>query len=174
MPRKLRYLLYITIFFAAVFATAFRSQPRTEVQTTPVTDISNPDSLWVTGHTNSFPNRDGDHCFQQEKATARGSVTLYLKVYAPFHVDKADIELYNYSKDKKDSVEVNPKISYNGYTAAIALEDSITAPHLGPGPYAAVISASGVLPGSKTQESTTYYASYYYGTFKLRHQECWK
>lgn len=172
-----RNYFWITVFFIAlaVWTTEFYG-----LQQSAPPPVAGPNStptpppalLGIKAYTDS-PETDyyGD-CFQQEGASKK---TLYLKAYAAFPVkaDTAKLGLYHYKAD--GSLEplknVVVKYYYYGNTVKIAVTDS-QPPHLGPGPYEAVVSTD--VTSSRGGVPTTVTGTIYYDTYKSDYHECWR
>jgi hypothetical protein len=126
--------------------------------------------LGIKAYTDSPGTDYYGNCFQQEGASKK---TLYLKAYAalPVKPGTATLGLYHYEADGSlKSLQVTAKYYYYGNVVKIEVTDSAP-PHLGPGPYDAVISTDLTLPGAA---KTTVTGSTYYDTYKSDFHECWR
>ena len=173
---KRNYFGIAVVFLAlAVSAIGLYRQPQTAhapaatPSSTP-TPTPPPALLGIKAYTDS-PSTDyyGD-CFQQEGASKK---TLYLKAYAAFPVkaDTAKLGLYHYKADGSlEPLQVTVKYYYYGNTVKIAVTDSAP-PHLGPGPYEAIVSTD-VMPSRGLPTTVT--GTVYYDTYKSDYHECWR
>lgn len=166
---------YFAVFFLGLTVSAiglYRPQQTTLSPAAPPSPSPTPPPalLGIKAYTDSPGTDFNGDCFQQEGKLKK---TLYLKAYGAFPVkpNTAKLGLYHYKADGSlEPLQVVVNYYYYGNTVKIAVTDSAP-PHLGPGPYEAIVSTdimqSRGLP-------TTVTGAIYYDTYKSDYHECWQ
>ena len=187
MPKKMRFSIVAIAVLVAHFAITSHSIAQTRSQsTTPTADTSPLSVIFVHGYTENLD--DLPYCFAQYNDRP-----LYFNVYSNIKIgnySQVDLKLYSYNKPDAP-VEVNMKMgkdakdakdvkgwyvkSFSGNMFTIEIVKEAKPPHLGPGPYMAVISVSpmvkdGVSPMVKGVVQVIGY--YRYGTWSKSPFEC--
>lgn len=169
------FLVSLSLMIAAIVGATIDLQSQSKVESStpqsqgPREGHGKPSiqAIGTEGYTSRGPIFDRVDCFREEKDKSK--TILYVKAYATFLIkDKtATLDLYRYLDDGSlKSISYTPGRVYKNI-ATFEIEDSITPPHLGPGPYMAEISATPDAGGAPVK------TTYYYDTYS-RKRQCWR
>lgn len=178
MSRKMYLLIGAIMALVAGLAAAYHSIAQTKTSSSDVTGpVSVPTRMFVHGYT-GYPD-DLEHCFVQDYNGKRRPLLFDAYVDQPVKDAQIDLKLYTFANGSPTLVVMTKgsdwSVVYNSsnkFTLKIKEDAATRPPHLGPGPYMALIPISS-MPGKGGASYFTGY--YYYGTWLPSSSplDCW-
>ena len=173
---------FIAIVMVASLAATYHSIAQTKTLSPNVAGpASLPTRMFVRGYT-GYPD-DLEHCFVRDHVQGNTNIRrpLYFDGYVDQRVNDAqiDLKLYTFENGSPTLVRMDRDkdwyVDYNSgkkFTLRIKEDANTSPPHLGPGPYMALIPISS-MPGKAGASYFTGY--YYYGTWPPSSSplDCW-
>jgi hypothetical protein len=162
MPTKLCFSVFAVMILSVSLPITLRSTAQTKPQSKNTTgDSSLPTLMFIHGYTMDNPNYDLEHCFVQGEDDSGMRRPLFFDASTDFDVKKNQVYFKLFNRDGE--VPMAPGTGWSvvkeGYTFTIKITDR-AAPHLGPGPYSAMITVG----AQATSAKRTW--GYWYGTWK--------
>lgn len=182
MSKKMYLLISAIVVLAAGLAATYHSIAQTKNPSSDaVGPASVPTRMFVHGYT-GYPD-DLEHCFVQDHV--QGNTNIRRPLYFDAYVDKPvndaqiDLKLYTFANGSPTLVRMDKGsdkdwyVYYNSgnkFTIKIKEDAKTSPPHLGPGPYMALIPIS-----SMTKGASYFTGYYYYGTWLPSSSplDCW-
>jgi hypothetical protein len=179
MSKKIYLLIGAIMVLVVGLAAACHSIAQTRTSSNDATKLASlPTRMFVRGYT-GYPD-DLEHCFVQDHV--QGNTNIRRPLYFDAYVDKPvkdaqiDLKLYTFANGTPALVIMDPgdwSVDYNSgnkFTIKIKEDAHTRPPHLGPGPYMALIPIS-----SMTKGASYFTGYYYYGTWLPSSSplDCW-
>jgi len=182
MSKKMYLLIGAIVVLVAGVAATYHSIAQTKTPSNKGKELASaPTRMFVHGYT-GYPD-DLEHCFVQDHVQGNTDVRrpLFFDAYVDQPVNDAqiDLKLYTFANGSPKPISMNPGsdwyVKYNSgnkFTIEIKKDAATSPPHLGPGPYMALIPISSTLAGKGASYFTGYY---YYGTWLPSSSplDCW-
>lgn len=175
MSKKTYLLIGVIMVLVAGFAATCYSIAQTKTRSSDIMGpASVPTRMFVHGYT-GYPD-DLEHCFVQDYNGKRRPLFFDAYVDKPVKDAQIDLKLYTFANGSPTLVIMDPgdwSVDYNSgnkFTIKIKEDAHTRPPHLGPGPYMALIPIS-----SMTNGASHFMGYYYYGTWLPSSSplDCW-